>query len=78
MKRYFSWTYFGRLPGLTREEYMRLFQSLFMELLPRLVFQGWCFENPMSGSAGLTFVHHHLSLDAQEALLLGHIVVGFS
>ena len=57
---------------------MRLFQSLFVELLPRLVFQGWCFENPMSGSAGLTFVHHHLSLDTQEALLLGHMVLGFS
>lgn len=27
----------------------------------RLVFQGWCSENLVSGRAGVTHVHHHLS-----------------
>ena len=27
----------------------------------RLVFRGWCSENLVSGRAGLTCVHHHLS-----------------
>lgn len=57
---------------------MQPFQNVFLELLPRLVFQGWCLENLRSGRTNLTCVPCCHSLDTQQALLLGNVVLGLS